>query len=171
MSGIVRRLWQRIMAPNMVGRDLQGNRFFEYPNPLAPERPKRMVKYKDSGSMLNWNTLPVQWQMWMTHTRRNPPTIEELQADLVRRERVARNVALLEQSRREEASRLAQSSDLQLSVEAPKSQQTPPTRNQIPDEVNVKEAAAPSPNPWKAMVPGSDQPQPWSPRAVNRGGS
>ncbi|KAH9962945.1 hypothetical protein BC827DRAFT_1196051 [Russula dissimulans] len=28
--------------------------------------------------------LPVQWVSWLSHTRRDPPTLEELRADLER---------------------------------------------------------------------------------------
>ncbi|KAG6335235.1 hypothetical protein ID866_3861 [Astraeus odoratus] len=44
----------------------------------------------------------VQWSAWLTHTRRDPPTIEELRADLVRQKRVQMNAALLEAKEREE---------------------------------------------------------------------
>lgn len=39
--------------------------------------------------------LPAQWQAWLSHTRLEPPSIEELQYDEVRQERLRINIARL----------------------------------------------------------------------------
>jgi len=51
--------------------------------------------------------LPIQWSAWLAHTRPHPPTIEELQADVARQQRVLANVALIEaRDRAEEQERM-----------------------------------------------------------------
>jgi hypothetical protein len=56
-----------------------------------------MWKYIGGGKRL-----PIQWSAWLTHTRFHPPTIEELQADSRRQQRVLANVALIEAKDRAE---------------------------------------------------------------------
>ncbi|KAJ3555240.1 hypothetical protein NM688_g2687 [Phlebia brevispora] len=120
----LQRLWQRIRNPTgLVGRDLEGNRYFEHPNPhTSSGRTKRMVKYRKGFDMWTYvageRQLPgarivlsgfaehllmliarlniVQWTAWLTHTRVQPPTLEELQADLARQMRVRMNAAMIE---------------------------------------------------------------------------
>jgi len=61
-----------------------------------------MWKYTGGGKRL-----PIQWSAWLAHTRPHPPTIEELQADIARQQRVLANVALIEaRDRAEEQERL-----------------------------------------------------------------
>ncbi|KAJ7664318.1 hypothetical protein B0H17DRAFT_1091984, partial [Mycena rosella] len=77
----VRRLVQRLRRPNyFVGKDLEGNRYFEHPSVLDDPRPKRTVKYSGSGDMWTYvggsRRLAVQWSSWLTHTRPDPPTLE-----------------------------------------------------------------------------------------------
>jgi hypothetical protein len=94
--------------------------------------------------------------------------MQELQADVARRQRVARNVALLEQ---EEASQTSRPS--RMMGESPNMQQldepqSPPVNGVLPKQSSSTKS---KPSPWKAMEPGSDEPQSWSPRTVNRQGS
>jgi len=56
-----------------------------------------MWKYTGGGKRL-----PIQWSAWLTHTRLYPPTIDELQADIRRQQRVFANVALIEAKNRAE---------------------------------------------------------------------
>jgi NADH dehydrogenase [ubiquinone] 1 alpha subcomplex assembly factor 2 len=52
--------------------------------------------------------LAVQWSSWLRRTRRDPPTLEELQSDLQRQLKLQENVRRLEQEYREEKMRLAE---------------------------------------------------------------
>ncbi|KAI9314778.1 hypothetical protein BX666DRAFT_1839178, partial [Dichotomocladium elegans] len=66
----------------MVGWDLDGNEYWEMPNPNNPAgRWKRWVQLKESPGdvgLFEENKLPVQWQAWLRHTRYEPPTIQDL---------------------------------------------------------------------------------------------
>ncbi|KAL1413580.1 hypothetical protein Q8F55_001354 [Vanrija albida] len=93
-----------------IGYDLQGNAYFETPNPNGG-RPKRTVEYKEQDPNLNdyrtgTKQLPVQWQSWMSWTRSAPPSLDELRADAARLARLAPLVARIEE--REAAERIAQ---------------------------------------------------------------
>ncbi|GHJ83939.1 hypothetical protein NliqN6_0341 [Naganishia liquefaciens] len=83
-----------------VGYDLQGNRFYEHPNPNGG-RPKRFVEYKKQYDDLSEYTvrasLPIQWRSWLSFTRADPPTEEELQKDMQRQYRLAHNVKLIQE--------------------------------------------------------------------------
>ncbi|KAI0806200.1 hypothetical protein BC629DRAFT_1151798 [Irpex lacteus] len=82
-SSILRRVWNRLRSPrSCVGKDLEGNKYFEYPNPNDNfGRTKRVVKYRHGYDMWTYiagkRRLPVQWTAWLTHTRVHAPTIEE----------------------------------------------------------------------------------------------
>ncbi|EGN92908.1 hypothetical protein SERLA73DRAFT_190524 [Serpula lacrymans var. lacrymans S7.3] len=125
------RLWQRIgTGARFVGKDLEGNKFYERPSSTDdPLRTKRSVKYRNPDDMWHYigggRRLPVQWSTWLTHTRPNPPTIEvrlgfddectcldasgleELHFDLARQQRVVLNAAILEAKDRDERARTA----------------------------------------------------------------
>lgn len=84
---------------------------------------------------LGTQQLPVQWTAWMSFTRQDPPTMEELKKDWVRQERLRARVAEIEE--REKLERIQQGylnpdgseidpdkleapSDLQSKIAAPK---------------------------------------------------
>ncbi|KAF8814744.1 hypothetical protein BYT27DRAFT_6958982 [Phlegmacium glaucopus] len=106
------RLWNAIRNPiRCVGRDLEGNRFYERPSPNELTRPIRSIQYRDPEDMWKYTgggkRLPIQWSAWLAHTRPHPPTIQELQADIARQQRVRDNVALIEaRDRAEDQERL-----------------------------------------------------------------
>lgn len=93
-----RLLWERLVRKrHYVGYDLDGNQYFEFDNALRPNRPRRMVDFKTG----NWreareDRLPVQWLTWLKYTRNDPPTIEELEADVQRKAILAHRVQLLD---------------------------------------------------------------------------
>ncbi|KAF8884895.1 hypothetical protein CPB84DRAFT_1685717 [Gymnopilus junonius] len=103
----ISRLWNSIRNPlRYVGRDLQGNKFYETRSLNDPQRTKRTVQYYDPEDVWKYigggKRLAIQWSAWLTHTRKDPPTLEELQADLRRQQRVLANVALIEERDRAE---------------------------------------------------------------------
>ncbi|KAF8190301.1 hypothetical protein K438DRAFT_1831758 [Mycena galopus ATCC 62051] len=161
---------QSLRSPTYyVGRDLQGNRYYETPSLLDDPRPRRSVKYSGSEDMWKYvggnKRLAVQWSSWLTHTRPDPPTLEELQADILRQERVQRNVTLLNARDREE--KLASSSSVAppFPVTSHADLETPP-----PDPA----VASPPPPKGKPLpkMPSSTQdaePEAWTPHAAVRG--
>ncbi|ETW77965.1 hypothetical protein HETIRDRAFT_27404, partial [Heterobasidion irregulare TC 32-1] len=75
-----------------------------------PRRTRRRVEYNvgDMWSYVgNARRLPVQWTSWLSHTRRIPPTLDELQADLERQRRILMKAALIEVCDREEQALIA----------------------------------------------------------------
>ncbi|KAL6300414.1 hypothetical protein BKA93DRAFT_532367 [Sparassis latifolia] len=196
MSAVLRRLWQKIRAPRYyVGRDLEGNRFFEYPNPNDDSRTKRVVKYQRGRDMWHYiagnRRIAVQWTSWLTHTRPNPPTLEELQADAERQRRVLLNVAILEARDREERARVQQA-EVQATLQAPplasasmpasNTSAAPTAKPNAPPKSVEQPAPGASPEPAERAgargqpsdfpfpQPPSDEPQSWSPRTIRRGG-
>lgn len=108
----LRRVWSAISKPaRFVGRDLEGNRFYEANSLNDPSRSRRTVQYYKEDAVWQYigggKRLPAQWSSWLSHTRPNPPTLEELQMDMARRERVLRNAQLIEAKDREESEQLA----------------------------------------------------------------
>ncbi|CAA7270218.1 unnamed protein product [Cyclocybe aegerita] len=103
------RIWNTVKNPavRFVGRDLEGNRFYESRSLIDPNRPRRTIEYHDPENSWQYigggKRLPIQWSAWLTHTRRNPPTIQELQVDSTRMQRLAENVARIEARDRAEA--------------------------------------------------------------------
>ncbi|KAJ7754466.1 hypothetical protein B0H16DRAFT_1542461 [Mycena metata] len=172
----LRRIVQRLRGPNyFVGRDLEGNRYYEHPSLLDDPRPRRSVKYNgNSDDMHRYiggnKRLAVQWSSWLTHTRPDAPSLEELQADLIRQERVRRNVALLEaRDREEDRLRLAASSTPSATLSPPARQAENPPASQTADPADVP-PAKPTPKSlgnWAA--PDSDEPKAWTPHAATRG--
>lgn len=108
---LVSRIWAAIRTPSarFVGRDLQGNKFYERPQ-AEMGRPKRTVVYHNPDDMWDYiggnKRLAIQWSAWLSHTRPNAPTLEELQADADRQLRVKHNASLIEARDREESERL-----------------------------------------------------------------
>ncbi|OCH87223.1 hypothetical protein OBBRIDRAFT_781977 [Obba rivulosa] len=194
---LLRRIWSRITRPTQfVGTDLEGNRFYEYPSTTDDSRrTKRVVKYAKGRDMLHYiageRRLPVQWMSWLTHTRFHPPTVQELQADLERQRRVLLNAAIIEARDREERARQQiqgpqETSILdngaQSSTEAVTQGQAasgPPnpvlksepsiqqTQSSLPQDSAKAQMPA---SPWRRPSGAMDEPQPWSPSSVRRGG-
>ena len=91
---MLQKAWKRLQMLNFPfltskkfqGHDLNGNMYFE--TILKGQKSKRTVTYKDSKlnhhTLYNTESIPIQWQSWMRHTRQDPPTIEELNADVKR---------------------------------------------------------------------------------------
>ncbi|KDQ13399.1 hypothetical protein BOTBODRAFT_56184 [Botryobasidium botryosum FD-172 SS1] len=181
---VLGRIWRAIAnRPNKhyVGRDLQGNQFFEYPSSTDdPRRTKRKVEYKQDGSKDMWDyalrtgNLPIQWTAWLSHTRPHPPTLEELEHDLARRHRVLTNAAILETRDQEERKlqRLAASNDASSApaVDQPSERQhAAPTPTPAPSTPAQAETTKPAPeNPWKAAEK-TAEPESWAPRTIRRG--
>lgn len=64
-----------------IGRDLNHNGYYEYPaldGSSDPRRTRRLVQYHEHKELgeHDQNSLPIQWLMWLRHTRKSAPTIE-----------------------------------------------------------------------------------------------
>ncbi|KAG7448686.1 uncharacterized protein BT62DRAFT_929777 [Guyanagaster necrorhizus] len=178
------KIWKLIRHPTgFVGRDLEGNMFFERHNPL-PEarRTKRTVKYRNPDDMWLYiggpKRLPVQWSAWLSHTRPDPPTIQELQTDLARQERVSRNAALIEARDREEHLRMSYPGAIPSQTAQPLD--TRSGQSQSPSEHGETEKSASWPPSVAAReeiakplptMPSQDkyEPESWTPRPRLRG--
>ncbi|BGO94122.1 hypothetical protein NBRC10512_002894 [Rhodotorula toruloides] len=129
------------------GTDLNGNEFFERPHPEAPNewrQAKRYVEYLKAEplSEYGYKSIPVQWSSWLRRTRRDPPTLQELQSDVQRQLKLQENVQRLEQEYREEKMRLAEAHQAAL-LQAPEAVRGAVTR-QGSGEAGVEPAAEPS---------------------------
>ncbi|GAA5963198.1 hypothetical protein JCM21900_002553 [Sporobolomyces salmonicolor] len=108
----------------LAGVDLEGNSFYEKPNPEKPDewrKTKRYVEYAVTRPLsdYNFNTIPVQWSSWLRRTRRTPPTLLELQQDYARQLRLQENVRRLELAHAEEKLRLAAANQAALRLAEP----------------------------------------------------
>ncbi|KAG0222740.1 hypothetical protein BGW41_005865 [Actinomortierella wolfii] len=84
----------------LVGKDAAGNLYFERPDPNGGWNPRRTVELADpSLQYANYDeaNLAVQWQAWLRNTRRDPPTIEEIQRDEARKQLTITRAKILEQ--------------------------------------------------------------------------
>ncbi|KAI6029771.1 hypothetical protein BKA83DRAFT_4222946 [Pisolithus microcarpus] len=170
----LRRVWQQCFwRPYLAGKDLEGNRYFEFPN-RGGDRPKRIIQYISDDDMLAYvasgRRLSVQWSSWLTHTRRDPPTIEELRADLAHRKRVQANAAGLEEREKEERSRLASQTTFVLphsqSSDTPKPVEPLPEPKETRSDHRKPDAEAY--DPWAAANKAPEEPQSWTPVARRR---
>ncbi|KAJ3829538.1 hypothetical protein F5880DRAFT_348994 [Lentinula raphanica] len=173
---LLRNLWRKIWNPTgFAGRDLEGNSYYERSNPLKNAgytRPKRSVRYRNPDDVWNYisgsKRLPIQWSAWLAHTRLNPPSIQELQMDLMRQHRVQQNAALIDANFQQERAQLRSldatssetpliNSEIQsnadqdsLPISAAKS--TSPLSPSIPSKVSESLSPSPKPN----SVPNGD---------------
>ncbi|KDN43303.1 hypothetical protein K437DRAFT_257505 [Tilletiaria anomala UBC 951] len=115
MSGFLKSVFKLLglgRARHLVGYDLERNAYYELPNAFGstdPRHTRRMIQYSKNKSMgdhiMDQKRLPVQWTLWLRHTRQDPPTIEELQRDVQRIAVTQRNARILEAKYVEEQER------------------------------------------------------------------
>ncbi|KAA8498209.1 Mimitin, mitochondrial [Porphyridium purpureum] len=83
-----------LQSRRQVGEDLQRNKYFlEYRGQGQPE--KRLVQYFDKHKQ-DMNALPVEWWSWLSGTRDDPPTLQELIQSQKKRENMRQKVQALE---------------------------------------------------------------------------
>ncbi|CAO1615057.1 unnamed protein product [Sympodiomycopsis kandeliae] len=99
----------------LKGTDLEGNSYFEYPsrhNDPDPRKTRRVIKYKIKEEYYfdyDRSNLPIQWKMWLRHTRRDAPSLPELQQDRQRILQLQENVRLIAIRDEEARQRMEQS--------------------------------------------------------------
>ncbi|KAI0703716.1 hypothetical protein BC835DRAFT_1303000 [Cytidiella melzeri] len=185
-SSLLRRIWDRICKTTyFIGRDLEGNKYYEYPNAHdGVSRTKRVVKYRRGYDMWTYiagdKRLPVQWSSWLTHTRIQAPTLEELQADLLRQERMKMRVALISAGDRDAALSFPEpvAGNASLSIRHRHDDQSSQASSDdisAPNNNNPSmdtAAQAPSATPGHTASEGrkgtSDEPMAWTPRIARR---
>ncbi|KAJ3075314.1 hypothetical protein HDU98_008562 [Podochytrium sp. JEL0797] len=88
MASFIKRTWRSLPLPwrtnTLIGSDPQrAFLFFEAP-PIhqgSLSRARRTVEYMNGAQdSYSSNDIPVQWVAWLTHTRTDPPTHEEILA-------------------------------------------------------------------------------------------
>ncbi|KAF8190445.1 hypothetical protein BJ912DRAFT_850177 [Pholiota molesta] len=106
----LKRFWNVIRNPVSVLPNCLGNTFYETRSLNDPTITKRTVQYSDPEDVWKYigggRRLAIQWSAWLTHTRKHPPTIQELQADMARRQRVLANAAIIEARDRAESEQM-----------------------------------------------------------------
>ncbi|KAG1745327.1 hypothetical protein EDB19DRAFT_485896 [Suillus lakei] len=172
---IVRRLWQRILKPTyLVGKDMQGNKYFEHPN-TDNGRSKRTVKYRKNEDMWAYvasgKRLPVQWSAWLTHTRPDPPTLEELQADLSTS--TTGQVERSHSGSKDEAERanreqVTAPSHHSVETQSPSVSRNVPRDQRLEPLESDQRPKAQSRDPWAEALKGSDEPRSWMPVTRSR---
>ncbi|KAF1957187.1 hypothetical protein CC80DRAFT_411775 [Byssothecium circinans] len=92
--GPIRRLWYQWKMMQLpwrrrwlVGFDLKGNTYWEFKDALHSHRNRRIVKYSAWIHHGDVN-VPPQWMQWLRHTRFDPPSIADQQADIYRQDRM-----------------------------------------------------------------------------------
>lgn len=101
-------------ARYFIGHDLDGNSYYEYPSrsgSLDPRHTRRVIQYRIKQahySEYDRSQLPIQWKMWLRHTRRVAPTLEELEQDRLRILQLQENVRLIEIRDQEARDRMEQ---------------------------------------------------------------
>ncbi|PLB40087.1 uncharacterized protein BDW47DRAFT_5778 [Aspergillus candidus] len=79
--------WKSLRLPwrksFLVGQDLRGNTFWEFKDALNAGRFRRIVKFDPKTHFADVQVTP-QWHQWLRHVRREPPSIQEQQQDVLR---------------------------------------------------------------------------------------
>ncbi|KAG1823480.1 uncharacterized protein BJ212DRAFT_1261970 [Suillus subaureus] len=123
-------------------------------------------------SFLSCLLCAVQWSAWLTHTRPDPPSIEELQADLARQQRVKLNVAILEakdEAERANRERLdTPGHHPEIETRSPSVSWSVPRDQKLEPPESDQRPKAQTRDPWAEALKGSDEPRSWTPMARKR---
>ncbi|ORY32124.1 hypothetical protein BCR39DRAFT_524226 [Naematelia encephala] len=159
-----------VRGKRYIGRDLEGNKFYELPS-KTDARPKRVVEYRRMSEMSDYTSgkhrLPVQWSTWLSHTRSDPPTLSELETDASRLQSLQPLVAAI--AERERAERIRQGYLIEPDdASSSKPPRLPPSRETVQRTIKVLEPsfAPPPPSiPPSLSIPSpSPSPSPFSPQ-------
>ncbi|KAF3940457.1 hypothetical protein ABW19_dt0205170 [Dactylella cylindrospora] len=182
--------------------DLEGNTYWEFRDRLHPHRPRRIADFRGGvHSFVNYSEFKVdpQWHQWLRATRLDPPTIPELQADVIRRqqmierarladERWAAKGSLLRKPKADEVRRLEASAEATAtsdgSMVAAEAESSPQTRTPVDTTIGMLEdrlriererrkgvEAGSGEFGGRPAGPSEEfQPAAWSPKPVDRGG-
>ncbi|KAG0002252.1 hypothetical protein BGZ80_001276 [Entomortierella chlamydospora] len=174
----------------LAGKDFDGNLYFEKPDPNGGRYPRRTVELADPQlSEANYDdaNISVQWQSWLRNTRKDPPTLAEIQRDEARKQLTISRAKALDQAWQDRKAELAleQAQDRQsiLSVAAASrgldnANATGTSESSIPEDDSkksparkqVEEREAARKAGFKPQVQQGDtfEPQAWSPSVARR---
>ncbi|KAK7432788.1 hypothetical protein QQZ08_000650 [Neonectria magnoliae] len=168
--------WKALRLPwrkrFLMGYDLEGNTYWEFRltrGTEAGERWRRIVNYPRSTHYSQVKVNP-QWHQWLRYTRRDPPTLDEQQDDVVRQARI-KVLAAEADARWEAKPRVMEAPETTArrlaSVTAPAPPQDAGREKPTPDKTEQSD------DPWakaaKAQGPGENwQPTAWDPAAVKK---
>ncbi|KAG8992072.1 hypothetical protein FRB93_002503 [Tulasnella sp. JGI-2019a] len=184
MASALRTVWRTVTGRRgLVGKDLKGNKYYEFPNAMSDVlRARRTVKYKNPEDMYpGTSALPVQWNSWLSHTRADPPSLQELQADGARMIQLKANILVIQERDREERARLAAaaaSTEQPHQVDAPlQGQQSDraelgetKSRTELADPQILKRPPQPFAPTHASSSGREEQPEPWIPHSsIQRG--
>ncbi|KAL5343785.1 hypothetical protein BJX70DRAFT_122520 [Aspergillus crustosus] len=83
--------WKSLRLPwrksFLVGHDLAGNTFWEFKDQITAGRFRRIVKPRPRTHYADVEVSP-QWHQWLRYVRPEPPSIQEQQEDIQRRQRI-----------------------------------------------------------------------------------
>ncbi|KAG0197898.1 hypothetical protein BGX28_008618 [Mortierella sp. GBA30] len=85
----------------LIGKDLEGNLYFEKPDPNGGRYPRRTVELANPElSEANYDdaNIAVQWQSWLRNTRQDAPTLAEIQRDETRKKLTVARAKVLDQA-------------------------------------------------------------------------
>ncbi|KAG0045959.1 hypothetical protein BGZ83_008833 [Gryganskiella cystojenkinii] len=94
----------------LAGKDLDGNLYFEKPDPNGGRYPRRTVELANPElSEANYDdaNITVQWQSWLRNTRPTPPTLAEIQRDETRKQLTISRAKVLDQAWQDRKAELA----------------------------------------------------------------
>eukprot|EP00127_Corallochytrium_limacisporum_P003178 Clim_evm27s147 gene=Clim_evmTU27s147 len=76
----------------IVGEDLQGIIYYKY---MEGGREKRGYDLPDGSPDFTQPDIPFQWEQWLRRSRQEPPSVQELNQDVARKQKMADNVERL----------------------------------------------------------------------------
>jgi NADH dehydrogenase [ubiquinone] 1 alpha subcomplex assembly factor 2 len=155
---------------------------------------RRMVKYKDPKVHLAEVNVPPQWMQWLRHTREAAPTVEEQSLDVFRQRQlkqlaaaadarwaaqdsflVAPSVAKQVEQQDEQAWRAVDGSNSRLDEAARKmgildeaTEETPRPIESRTSQTKETPSKISQPSPWNTSPKPKDEPDAWTPKAVQR---
>ncbi|KAG0284923.1 hypothetical protein BGZ96_010748 [Linnemannia gamsii] len=94
----------------LAGKDFEGNLYFEKPDPNGGRYPRRTVELANPElSEANYDDadISVQWQAWLRNTRKDPPTLAEIQRDEARKLLTVARAKALDQAWQDRKAELA----------------------------------------------------------------
>lgn len=95
---------------HLAGKDFEGNLYFEKPDPNGGRYPRRTVELANPElSEANYDdaNISVQWQAWLRNTRKDPPTLTEIQRDEARKLLTVARAKALDQAWQDRKAELA----------------------------------------------------------------
>ncbi|KAI9293077.1 hypothetical protein K502DRAFT_53049 [Neoconidiobolus thromboides FSU 785] len=88
--------WNPFNKRQLIGRDLEGNNYYEEERDGFPRRTVELAQKQLHLGQISSADLAVQWRSWLRHTRRDPPSIEELEAYEIQKNRTIERAKVLE---------------------------------------------------------------------------